>query len=932
MPFTYRMHKAFVNLDSGGSMQFRLPPMTEGPLLIKIRRITVGETDQPGDHSPSGIMPGPLARVGQDRISDLDEMRRSKWIAPGFSASAVLHGTALEDDSGIPDPLGGGSGPAAEITLELMQRDQLIQQRTGGNNLLHHMPVWPGGAGLWLKVSRQADGSSDRRRYMIDAQYPSVLPLVSYRAPLAFWKRGFEENWNKAKYFEMLQVEARVVQYRLDRKLSLLYDLEREKTIPLPLPSVVTSLPTIDARNFKLDAGWAQDPIIPPATTSLKVPYISLRIDFVYPGSRDIVLDHLPDITLPEELWGELRLQLRATSGRLIYVPVLLLPDSIPDKVEVVGIEIELGKKIKDGVERSLYMAQWKDEEEEVKGKLNHFDEYIRPWLVGHYELAEIEYDEATDEMVFWHVGKPIAVPIEMSGGGPIGGSPQGLPDLFATAVDEKWADPPLPGGIIRRPPIVDPGELAKIDHIVVLMQENRSFDQVFGYLSRDGLGDLGIQDVEGLASEGDRDVNEYRFSPIADPVRFRSTLTNDTSWPFEIDNPCHSRDCVSSQMSGGMKSFVANFAQRLGAHATEESLQRIMNYYGSGELPVYAALSREFAICDHWFGSHIGGTLPNRHVMLSGDLNRDRHSLPEEENSDFKGYAPSERLTFFDHLTRNGVSWKIFEHGYSFVRLYRNFAFDKVNIVGFEDPVQGFETMAREGTLPSVSVIEPNYIELPDGNDDHAPADMHNGQRLVARIVRAMMNGPVLSTGFRQWHKSMLIITYDEHGGFYDHLFPPDQVEVRGSDGTVTTRPIPALSNGISRLGPRVPAIIVSPLIPRGEGGVNVSRTVYEHATIPATILRRFCGPRPPIMSGRVSAANDLRDLLRLDQARPDSDYGDLWSTLNDTANSQNRRTEAPFSPVPLRKLTPDADPESFKEDFQGFIAYASALMGRGS
>src|SRR4051812_35091369 len=103
-------------------------------------------------------------------------------------------------------------------------------------------------------------------------------------------------------------------------------------------------------------------------------------------------------------------------------------------------------------------------------------------------------------------------------------------------------------------------------------MQENRSFDQVFGYLSRHGLGALGIQDVDGLEREGDRDFNEYQFRPTADPVRFRRTLTHDTSWPFELDNPCHSRDCVSAQISGNMKSFVANYALRLHGHATEES------------------------------------------------------------------------------------------------------------------------------------------------------------------------------------------------------------------------------------------------------------------------------------------------------------------------------------------------------------------------
>ncbi len=86
MPFTYRMHKAFVNLDSGGSMQFRLPPMTKGPLLIKIRRVTVGQTDQPGDHPAGGALPGPVPRVDWDRIGDLDGLRRNRWIAPGRSA------------------------------------------------------------------------------------------------------------------------------------------------------------------------------------------------------------------------------------------------------------------------------------------------------------------------------------------------------------------------------------------------------------------------------------------------------------------------------------------------------------------------------------------------------------------------------------------------------------------------------------------------------------------------------------------------------------------------------------------------------------------------------------------------------------------------------------------------------------------------------
>jgi phospholipase C len=383
----------------------------------------------------------------------------------------------------------------------------------------------------------------------------------------------------------------------------------------------------------------------------------------------------------------------------------------------------------------------------------------------------------------------------------------------------------------------------------------------------------------------------------------------------------------VKAQITAGMKHFVGDYARRLGAGATVENSQRIMDYYTPAALPVYTALAREFAICDHWFCWHIGGTLPNRHVTLSGDLNIDRYGLPEEDNSDFKGYAPSERLTFFDHLTERNVSWRLFEHGYSFLRLYRNFTFDISRIVAFEDPVRGFEEAARLDELPQVSFIEPNYIELPDGkdNDDHAPADMHNGQRLIARIVRALVNGG-------QWNKSMLIITYDQHGGFYDHLVLPSEIE--DPEGGGIARPIPPLANGVSQLGPRVPALVISPLIPRGQGRVNVASKIYEHASIVATILRRFCSPYPPKMSPRVEAANDLRDVLTLDvdAARPKSDFASLLQVLEPVATSADRGDPAarPGS-VPTRKIADPMDDE-FREDFHGFMAFASAVTGRSA
>src|SRR5215510_5992689 len=153
-------------------------------------------------------------------------------------------------------------------------------------------------------------------------------------------------------------------------------------------------------------------------------------------------------------------------------------------------------------------------------------------------------------------------------------------------------------------------------------------------------------------------------------------------------------------------------------------------------------------------------------------------------------------------------------------LRLMRRFTFDETNIVGFKDHNNGFVATARTGTLPAVSFIEPDYIELPDGNDDHAPADMMKGQILIATIVKALIESP-------QWKETLLIVTYDEHGGFYDHM--PLPLEITAPDGMATGRLIPPLANGERRLGVRVPAFIVSPLVPPMSGGkVNVSKTIY--------------------------------------------------------------------------------------------------------
>jgi phospholipase C len=918
--FVYRAHKAFVNLDAGNSLHFDLPPTTDGPIVIKVERITVGGTDQPGDH-PTGSTGGGSPRlINWDRLRDREALRVRGRIEPGPRTSVRRAPIGQPDETLLDPEISGGTADAPEITMELLHGADVVQTKTGGNIF------YPGqSSSLWtLRVSRASDNSTDRRRYRIDAQYPSVLPLADRRIPMHLLQRAVDEYWNDGhKYLERLSLNKHSLFFQWDSQLSDLYGFTREGVVEI---TDKFDLPEINVTSWHVSLG-ATDPS-DPTSGGRRTPHLNVRFEFeCVDNDPEIDVPYsADDIDLPKTFWVNVQFRLLTVSGILMYDPEITTSLKLDEWAVIL-----FGIPVRTYANDSIKLLESQLHNRQFAGGSSNFDLVFRSLALGDYEVVDVEYDNATDEIVLWYVGKPVERPMTTAPTAPIGINPWGdLPDLFASAQDEKWIPTQIGQPFPLRPRRqTDAGDLAKVDYIVVLMQENRSFDQVLGYLSRDGIPGLGVQsEVDGLlVGDNDRDCNEYKFNQIADPKLFRSRHSNDTSWPFALSNPCHSRDCVAAQITGGMKSFVADYAKRLKADATTENLQRIMDYHTDAELPVFAALTREFAICDKWFGSHIGGTHPNRHIFMSGDLNIDRYGLPEEENSAFPGYVASERPTLFDHLTERGVSWKLYEHGYSSLRRYRNYTFDDVRIVPFLDDLRGFEADARNGTLPDVAFIEPDYIEMPDGNDDHCPADMYNGQILVAKIVRALINGSNFTDS-----KWMFLVTYDEHGGFFDHVVPPDSIEFTDANGNPQSRPIPALANGVRQLGPRVPTFVSSPSIPRGQGKVNVSHTAFEHASIPATILRRFCSPNAPVMPPRVEAAADLREILTLNTARPNTDFASLLQVLDPIAASAPRHgPDGMRTPVPTRKLPQkSSDPELFAEDFHGFMAYASSLTGR--
>jgi phospholipase C len=368
--------------------------------------------------------------------------------------------------------------------------------------------------------------------------------------------------------------------------------------------------------------------------------------------------------------------------------------------------------------------------------------------------------------------------------------------------------------------PPLDPGLLANIEHIVVLMMENRSFDHMLGYLSKHG----GRTDIDGLRG-GEK--NPYKGRDY-----FSFPLPGTVFHP----GPCHEHECVTNQVNGGkMDGFVADYAPR--AEAADIDPGQIMGYYTADQVPVYNALASEFLICQRWFAAHPGPTFPNRFYTLTGRLNRDANGRWEFNNPDMSDFTPVAAKTIFDHLTAQGVSWRYYEHGYCFLRLFDRYTLDTMNIVDAGIDAANFVADATAGRLPSVTFIDPDFINVPPGNDDQPPANITDGQRLIARVVNALMSGP-------RWNRTLLIITYDENGGFFDHTPPPQA---------------PAVS-GIDRYGVRLPAFVVSPLAPRG----STSEVVFDHTSILKTIIRRFLSARPPDMGERVAAANDLSLVLR--------------------------------------------------------------------
>jgi phospholipase C len=404
---------------------------------------------------------------------------------------------------------------------------------------------------------------------------------------------------------------------------------------------------------------------------------------------------------------------------------------------------------------------------------------------------------------------------------------------------------------------------LKKIEHIVVLMMENRSFDQMLGYL------DDGRNEVDGIRSARSNRHEGQTYEP--------KRLTR-TRMPKSMDPP-HDAAAIADQINGGeMDGFARSFVE-----ATEgASAEMVMGYYTYEELPVYDYLAHSFCLCDRWFSSVPGATWPNRLYALTGTSVRGREGL--FDNGVFFD-LPSFVRCLPDQSAATGWRWYSSDPGTlrlvdDHYRLDTQADFHHENFRRVEkyaldpgyvwadgemrlDGGSGFLSDCARNSLPKVSWIDPNFVDLsildPTSNDDHPPSDVLAGQELVMLIFQALSQSEC-------WSKSLLVITYDEHGGFYDHVKPD---------------PAPEPTPQFETYGVRVPALVISPLVEPH----TVSKRTYDHTSLIRTILERFAPDTVADMPPRVAMAEHLGQLLT---GSPDNvgqapDHREVFERLGD-------------------------------------------------
>ncbi len=399
-------------------------------------------------------------------------------------------------------------------------------------------------------------------------------------------------------------------------------------------------------------------------------------------------------------------------------------------------------------------------------------------------------------------------------------------------------------------------GGLQSIDHIVVLMLENRSFDHMLGYLYHDtgnvtphGRPFEGLTGAESNPGPDGKPVPVFPITPGTPNAYFMPGADPGEGYMATNSQLFGSNTAPGAPAAAAMQGFVKNYAYTLGWESREgwsivpgTQPQDIMGCFTPEALPVLSALARGYAVCDHWFGSAPTETLPNRAFALAGTS---------------QGHMDDKTRTFtcpsiFGSLTAANVGWSVY--GYDAQPLTKhNFP----DITGAPASHFGlfadFRKAAADGSLAGFVFLEPSWSST--GNSQHPNYDVALGEQLIHDVYEALRTGP-------HWNSTLLIITYDEHGGCYDHVPPP-------WGATPPDNATGEFGFDFTRFGPRVPTVLDSPLIPAGTVfRVPDGATPLDHTSVLKTVEARW-NLKP--LTARDAAAEHVGAAMTLATPRTD-------------------------------------------------------------
>lgn len=414
----------------------------------------------------------------------------------------------------------------------------------------------------------------------------------------------------------------------------------------------------------------------------------------------------------------------------------------------------------------------------------------------------------------------------------------------------------------------------AQIKHLFVLMMENRSFDHVFGFMKGPGYNIEGL-DPAALPSNVDSLETAIFASSDARPT---GDLAADPNHHFrDVTEQLYGTLDPAPGQAPDMSGFVRNYETKSGSPALGA---HIMKCFDPAGLPVITALAKQYAICDHWFSSVPGPTLPNRLYAHCG-TSRGRLDMSPEFYSGF--------YTVYEELAKQGVSsciyWSDWSETLTFSGLMQH-----QNL--FYDEYANFAALCAgdPDNVPSYCFIEPQYspADNPAGGtlpatDQHPDHDMRDGEILIKNVYNAIRQNDDL------WHSSVLAIVYDEHGGIFDHV-PP--VPLPSPDGLSSIAP----KFDFTLSGIRVPAVVISPYIPPG----TICSTVFDHTSVIATALKLFTLKTWPSehLFSRAKAANTFDTILDLNMT-PNDAWPDFPAPVYGRMVPQIRAAAAAAAPL---------------------------------